>query len=98
VGDGFFDERSRWSDLTELPLCYGEVGSRGRAVIRAKAEPGFTIPLGIVKALPTGPQDTHLKVRRWMAQRMAVFVTLNSRASRAIFSPAPCRRRASTTS
>jgi hypothetical protein len=24
VGDGFFDERPRWFDLTELPLCVGE--------------------------------------------------------------------------
>src|SRR5215469_13474458 len=48
--DGFFDERPRWSDLTELPLCDGEVGPRGRAVIRAEAEPGLAIPLGIVKA------------------------------------------------
>jgi hypothetical protein len=26
--DGFFDERPRWSDLTELPLCVGEVRRR----------------------------------------------------------------------
>jgi hypothetical protein len=50
VRDGFFDERPRWSDLTELPLCVGEVGSRGRAGIRAEAESGLTIPLGIVNA------------------------------------------------
>ena len=50
VRDGFFDERPRRSDLTELPLCDGEVGPRGRAGIRAEAEPGLTIPLGIVNA------------------------------------------------
>jgi hypothetical protein len=31
VRDGFFDERPRRSDLTELPLCVGELGPRGRA-------------------------------------------------------------------
>jgi hypothetical protein len=50
VGDGIVDERSRRSDLTELPLCVGEVDSCGRAGIRAEAEPGLTIPLGIVNA------------------------------------------------
>src|SRR5262249_4848487 len=50
VGDGFFDERPRWFDLTELPLCVGEEGSRGRAGIRAKAESGLKIPLGIVNS------------------------------------------------
>jgi hypothetical protein len=48
VGDGFFDERRRRSDLTELPLCDGEVDPRGRAGIVTEAEPGLTIPLGIV--------------------------------------------------
>jgi hypothetical protein len=48
VRDGFFDERPRRSDFTELPLCDGQVGSRGRAGIRAEA--GLTIPLGIVNA------------------------------------------------
>jgi len=46
--DGFFDERPRWSDLAELPLCVGEVGPRGRTAIRAEAEPDLTISLGIV--------------------------------------------------
>ena len=50
VGDGFFDERPRRSDLTELPLGEGEEAPRDRAGIRAEAEPGLTIPLGIVKA------------------------------------------------
>jgi hypothetical protein len=50
MGDRSFDERPRRSDLTELPLCVGEEGPRDRAVIRAEAEPGLTIPLGIVKA------------------------------------------------
>jgi hypothetical protein len=50
VGDGSFDERPRWSDLTEQPLCDGEVDRRDRAYIPAEAEPGLTIPLGIVKA------------------------------------------------
>src|SRR5262249_54074186 len=50
VRNGFFDERSRWSGLTEQPLCDGEVGSRGRAARPAEAEPGVTIPLGIVNA------------------------------------------------
>jgi hypothetical protein len=45
-----FDERSRWSDLTELPLCVGEVAPRDRAGIRAEVEPGLTIPPGIVNA------------------------------------------------
>ena len=31
VRDGFFDERSRRFDLTELPLCVGEDGPRARA-------------------------------------------------------------------
>jgi hypothetical protein len=48
--DGFFDERPRRSDLTEGPLCVGEVGPRDRAGIRAKVEPCLTIPLGIVNA------------------------------------------------
>src|SRR5262249_46056138 len=43
-------ERPRWSDLTEQPLCAGEVGPRGRPGIRADAEPGVTIPLGIANA------------------------------------------------
>ena len=38
--DGFFDERPRWSDLTELPLCDGKAGPRGRAGIRAEASGG----------------------------------------------------------
>jgi hypothetical protein len=49
VGNGFFDECSRWSNLTELPLCDGEEAPRDRTGIRAEAEPGLTIPLGIVK-------------------------------------------------
>ena len=48
VRDGFFDERPRRSDLTELPLGDSEDGPRGGAGIRAEAEPGLTIPLGIV--------------------------------------------------
>jgi hypothetical protein len=40
----------RWSDLTELPLCVGEVAPRDRAGIRAEVEPGLTIPPGIVNA------------------------------------------------
>jgi len=48
VRDGFFDERPRRSDLTELPLGDSEDGSRGGAGIREEAEPGLTIPLGIV--------------------------------------------------
>jgi hypothetical protein len=44
VRDGFFDERSRWSDLTELPLCVGEVAPRDRAGIRAEVEPGAYDP------------------------------------------------------
>jgi hypothetical protein len=47
--DGSFDERPRWFDLTELPLCVGEVDTRGRPGI-AEAERGLTIPLGIVNA------------------------------------------------
>jgi hypothetical protein len=50
VGDGFFDERPRRSDLTEQPLCDGEVDPRDRAGIRAEAERGLTIPLGIVNS------------------------------------------------
>ena len=50
VGDGFFDERPRWSDLSELPLCDGEVDSHDRAGTPAEAEHGLTIPLGIVNA------------------------------------------------
>src|SRR5262249_5047728 len=50
VRNGFFDERPRRSDLTELPLCVGEVGPRGRAGILVEAEPDLTIPLGIVNA------------------------------------------------
>jgi len=50
VRDGFFDERSRRSDLTELPLGDGEQGPRDHAVIRTEAESGLTIPLGIVNA------------------------------------------------
>src|SRR5215472_14438281 len=50
VRDGFFDERPRWSDLTELPLGVGEAGSRDRAGIPTEAESGLTIPLGIVNA------------------------------------------------
>jgi hypothetical protein len=50
VRDGFFDERSRWSDLTELPLGVGESGPRERAGILAEAEPGLTIPIGIANA------------------------------------------------
>jgi hypothetical protein len=46
--DSFFDERPRWSDLTEQPLCVGEVSPRGCSGIRAEAEPDLTIPLGIV--------------------------------------------------
>src|SRR5215472_1034486 len=38
--DGFFDERPRWSDLAEVPLCDCEVGPRGRAGILTEAEPG----------------------------------------------------------
>ena len=49
VRDGLFDERPRRSDLTELPLCVGEVGPRDRADILAEAEPGLTIPSGIVR-------------------------------------------------
>jgi hypothetical protein len=49
VGNGFFDQRPRWSDLTELPLGVGEVGPRDRAGIRAEAE-SLMIPLGIVNA------------------------------------------------
>ena len=45
-----FPERPRRSDLTEQPFCDGEVGPRGRAGIRAEAEPGLTISLGIVNA------------------------------------------------
>ena len=48
VRDGFFDERPRRSDLTEQPLCSGEVGSRSHAGIVTEAESGLTIPLGIV--------------------------------------------------
>jgi hypothetical protein len=50
VRDGFFDERPRRSDLTELPLCVSEVGPRGHVGISAEAESGLTIPLGIVNA------------------------------------------------
>jgi hypothetical protein len=50
VRDGFFDERPRWFDLTELPLCVGEVGPRDRTGIQAEAESGLTIALGIVNA------------------------------------------------
>jgi hypothetical protein len=50
VRDGFFDERPSRSDLTEQPLCVGEIGSRSRAGILAEAELGLTIPLGIVNA------------------------------------------------
>jgi len=51
VRDGFFKERPRRSDLTEQPLCVGEVDSRGRADIRfTEAEHGLTIPFGIVNA------------------------------------------------
>ena len=50
VRDGFFDERPRRSDLTELPLGVGEECLRDRAVIRAEAEPGLTIPFGIPNA------------------------------------------------
>ena len=48
--DGFFDERPRRSDLTELPLGVGEPGSRDRTGILAEAEPGLTVPLGIANA------------------------------------------------
>jgi hypothetical protein len=48
--DGFCDERPRWSNLTELPLCVSKVGPRGRAGILAEPEHGLTIPLGIVNA------------------------------------------------
>jgi hypothetical protein len=48
--DGFFDEHSRWSNLTELPLRVGEVGPRGRAGIVAEAEHGLSIPFGIANA------------------------------------------------
>ena len=50
VRDGFLNERPRRSDLTELPLCVGEGGPRGRAGIVAVVEPGLTIPLGIIDA------------------------------------------------
>jgi hypothetical protein len=50
VRDGFFDERPRRFDLTELPLCVGEVDPGGRADIRTEAEPGLSIPLGIINA------------------------------------------------
>ena len=50
VRDSFFDERSSRSDLTELPLCDGEVAPRDRAGIPAEAEHGLTIPLGFVNA------------------------------------------------
>src|SRR5262249_21380586 len=50
VRDGFFDKRSRRFDLTELPPCVSEGDPRERAGIRAEAEPGLTIPLGIVNA------------------------------------------------
>src|SRR6516225_9501728 len=48
VRGGFFDDRPRRSDLTEQPLCDREVGPRRRADILAEAEPGLTIPLGII--------------------------------------------------
>jgi hypothetical protein len=47
--DGFFDERPRWFDLTELPLCVGEVCPRDRTGIQAEAESGLTIPLWILR-------------------------------------------------
>jgi len=51
--NGFFDERPRWSDLTELPLGEGEVGSRELAGIRAtQAKHGLTIPLGCGTPIP----------------------------------------------
>jgi hypothetical protein len=50
VRDGFFDERPRWLNLTELPLRVGEMGPRDRAGILAEAEPYLTIPLGVVNA------------------------------------------------
>jgi hypothetical protein len=50
VRDRFFDERSRRSDLTELPLCVGEAVTRGHAGIYAEAEPDLTIALGVVNA------------------------------------------------
>jgi len=48
VRDRFFDERPRWSDLTELPFGDGEADPRARAGIAAEAEPGVMIPSGIV--------------------------------------------------
>jgi hypothetical protein len=50
VREGLFNERPRRFDLTEQPLGVGEGGPRDRAGIRAEAEPGLTIPLGIVNA------------------------------------------------
>jgi hypothetical protein len=50
VRNGSFDERPRRSDLSELPLYIGEVGPHGRAGVLAEAEPGPTIPLGIINA------------------------------------------------
>ena len=50
VRDGFFDEGPHRPDLTELPLCDGEVAPRDRAGIVSEAEHGLTIPLGIVNA------------------------------------------------
>jgi hypothetical protein len=38
VCDGFFDERPRRSDLTELPLGDGEEGLRDRAGIQPEAD------------------------------------------------------------
>src|SRR5262249_6145075 len=48
--NGFFDERPRWSGLAKLPLSVGEVSSCDRTGIRAEAEHGLTVPLGIVNA------------------------------------------------
>ena len=48
AGDRSFDECARRSDLTEQPLRDGQVEPPDRTDIRAEAEPGLAIPLGIV--------------------------------------------------
>jgi hypothetical protein len=83
VRDGFFDERPRWFDLTELPPRDGEAGPRGRAGIVAESEPGFTIPLGIVNALP------NMRARRAVGLHE---LGNDRRISEAKISPKPIKR------